>query len=79
MKLVDDMNWENIHLDHIKPVNAFTLDDENEFLDCCHYTNFQPLLAKDNMSKGDKWSKPDEIFWNENIKRKEYLPLYFPI
>jgi hypothetical protein len=39
-------------------------------IDCCHYTNFQPLLAKDNMSKRAKWSETDEIFWNDNIKER---------
>jgi hypothetical protein len=73
--IVGIMNWKNIHLDHIKPVNAFNLDVENEFLNCCHYTNFQPLLAKDNMSKRAKWSETDEIFWNDNI-RKEFTNIY---
>jgi hypothetical protein len=45
-KMIYGMEWDNIHLDHIKPVSKFNLDDETEFLDCCHYTNFQPLLAK---------------------------------
>lgn len=78
-KMIDCMNWDNIHLDHIKPISKFNLDDETEFLDCCHYTNFQPLLAKDNISKSAKWSETDELFWVENIKRKEYLPLYLPV
>jgi hypothetical protein len=30
-KMVDGMEWDNIHLDHIKPVNAFDLDDEECF------------------------------------------------
>jgi hypothetical protein len=30
-KMVDGMEWDNIHLDHIKPVNAFDLDDEEQF------------------------------------------------
>jgi hypothetical protein len=56
-------------------VNAFNLDVENEFLDCCHYTNFQPL-AKDNMSKRAKWSETDEIFWNDNIKERIFTNIY---
>ena len=47
-------------------------------LDCCHYTNFQPLFAKDNKEKGNTWNEIDEIFWNENIKGKECIPLYIP-
>ena len=74
----EGMNWNNIHLDHIKPVSVFNLDNHDDFLDCCHYTNFQPLLAVDNLVKHNKWNETDEIFWNENIKGKEYMILYIP-
>ncbi len=70
------MNWDNIHIDHIKPVNAFNLDDENEFLDCCHYTNMQPLLVKDNLSKKCKWSDENDLYWCNNIINKEYFDIY---
>ena len=53
-KMTEDITLDNIHFDHIKPVSAFNLDDENEFLACCHYLNLQPLLAKDNMYKSCK-------------------------
>jgi hypothetical protein len=79
IKMVDGMTFDNIHIDHIKPVNKFNLEDPEELLKCCHYTNLQPLLANDNMSKSDKWCDTDELFWNENIIYKEYLTLYFPI
>ena len=77
-KMTEDMIFENIHYDHIKPVSAFNMEDEEELLDCCHYSNFQPLLAKDNLRKNCKWNDEDELFWKENIKGKEYLTLYFP-
>jgi hypothetical protein len=77
-KFVEGMTWDNIHLDHIKPVNAFDLDDHDEFLDCCNYTNFQPLLEKDNLIKSNKWSDDDNKFWLQNIKGKECLHLCIP-
>jgi len=70
------MNWDNIHIDHIKPITAFNLNDENEFLDCCNYTNMQPLLAEDNLTKHNKWTDEDNLYWNENIINKEYLNIY---
>ena len=73
-----EMNWNNIHIDHIKPVNSFNLDDEDEFLSCCHYTNLQPLLAEINLNKSCKWSDKDDIYWLENIKDKEYYDIYIP-
>jgi hypothetical protein len=73
------MNWDNIHTDHIKPVNAFDLDDEEEFLKCCHYTNMQPLLADDNLYKSCKWTDQDDMHWNNNIIYKEYFDAYIPV
>jgi lipocalin len=57
------MNWENQgewHLDHIKPMNAFDLLDENEKRYCNHWSNFQPLWGPENISKQDSWTKEDE-------------------
>jgi hypothetical protein len=68
----EGMNWGNIHLDHIKPVSKFNLDNEDEFLQCCNYKNFQPLFAKDNLEKSNKFTKEDEEEW---IKRMEDLTI----
>jgi len=76
--MTTEMNWDNIHLDHIKPISSFNFININELYICCNYTNFQPLFAKDNLSKSNKWNIQDELFWNENIKDKEYLSLYIP-
>jgi hypothetical protein len=78
-KMTEDMTFNNIHIDHIKPVSRFNLQNEDEFLDCCHYTNLQPLLAEDNLIKSNKWNDTNEAFWNENIKGKEYIPIYNPL
>ena len=39
-------------------MSSFDLTDRNQFLQACHYTNLQPLWAKDNICKRDKilWS-----------------------
>jgi hypothetical protein len=46
------MNWDNIHIDHIKPLKLAL--NEKEVLQLNHYTNLQPLLAIDNLKKGSK-------------------------
>ena len=71
------MNWNNIELDHIKPISLFDLNDETDFLNCSNYSNLQPLFKKDNNKKHNKWSMTSEIFWNENIKDNEnYIKIY---
>jgi hypothetical protein len=54
-KFVNGMSWGNRgqwHIDHIVPLaSAKSLD---EVIKLCHYTNLQPLWAKDNLSKGCK-------------------------
>lgn len=55
-KFIDGMNFENYgkwHLDHIKPLALATT--EEEVIKLNHYTNFQPLWAKDNLEKGSKY------------------------
>jgi hypothetical protein len=66
-KMTDEMTIDNIHLDHIKPVSKFNLNNLEEIYECCHWSNIQPLLAKDNLEKNNKWTNEDEINWRTNI------------
>jgi len=57
-KFTEGMSWENHgewHVDHIRPCCSFNLTNEEEQKACFHYTNLQPLWAKDNLSKGGKY------------------------
>jgi hypothetical protein len=59
-KFTTGMSWKNYgkwHIDHIKPCASFDLRKPNEQKKCFHYTNLQPLWAKDNLRKKDKFSK----------------------
>lgn len=59
------MTWENQglwHLDIKRPCAAWDLTKPDEQAGCFHYSNYQPLWAKDNLSKGAKldWSPAAE-------------------
>ncbi len=56
-KFSKGMTWENIHLDHIIPCCAFDLTKESEQLKCFHYSNLQPLFAKDNYKKHHEYAR----------------------
>lgn len=52
----EGMSWENKgawHLDHIIPMAS--AKSEKEAIKLCHYSNFQPLWAIDNLRKGAKY------------------------
>ena len=54
----EEMTWDNHgtvwHIDHIIPLAIFDLTDRGQLLVAVHYTNMQPLLIADNLSKGAK-------------------------
>jgi len=61
----DGMSWDNYgnpngdhtncwHIDHIIPCSSFVLTDPEQQKKCFHYTNLQPLWAKDNIRKHAK-------------------------
>jgi len=64
-KFTDGMSWDNYgrtgwHIDHITPLSSFDLTNEDELAAACHYTNMQPLWARDNIIKGNKIEKDEE-------------------
>lgn len=55
-KFKKGMNWNNRgkwHIDHIMPLSKFRLSNRKHFLQACHYTNLQPLWAKENRIKSN--------------------------
>ena len=55
------MTWDNHgngagewNIDHVQPLASFDLTDSNQCRVACHFTNLQPLWAKDNRTKSDR-------------------------
>jgi len=62
-QFTDGMSWDNKgewHIDHIIPISSAVTEEDVIRLN--HYTNLQPLWAKDNLSKGSKldWVKEEK-------------------
>lgn len=56
-KFAKGMSWENRgkwHLDHVKPLSSFNLMVLEDRQKAFHWSNYQPLWAEDNLSKGAK-------------------------
>lgn len=55
---IEGMSWDNYgiygwHIDHKIPLSS--ANTEEELLSLCHFTNLQPLWAKDNLKKGSSF------------------------
>lgn len=51
------MTWQNYgrwHIDHKLPLFSFDLTDREQLLKAVHYTNLQPMWARENLEKGKK-------------------------
>ena len=56
----EKMTWDNWkidgwHIDHIKPLSKFNLNDPKQVEKAVHYTNLQPLWWRENLEKGAKY------------------------
>jgi hypothetical protein len=65
-QFTEGMSWANVgewHIDHIRPRSSFNYSspDDPEFKQCWSLENLQPLWARDNLVKGDRWHPPGEL------------------
>lgn len=61
-QFTEGMTWGNYgrwHVDHIKPCAMFDFSKPEHQQECFHYSNLQPLWAKDNLKKSDKYREEE--------------------
>lgn len=70
--LYDGMTLENYgdywHLDHVKPVSKYNLQDESQKCECFCWKNIRPYKASKNRMKSNKIIKTDELFQELKVK-----------
>jgi len=69
------MTWENYgkwHIDHKRPCASFELSNPSEQKICFHFSNLQPLWAKDNLKKGASFQ--EQTTNNENPSDFGFCP-----
>ena len=69
-QMTPEMNFNNIHIDHVKPISSFDVTKEEELLEAFNWRNTQPLLKQDNLRKSDKFNERD--YNNQFIKAREF-------
>ena len=48
------MNWQNIEIDHVKPICMSYVSKDDELRKAFCWKNTQPLLKQDHLQKGTK-------------------------
>lgn len=74
-QFVEGMTWDNMgiewHIDHVRPCSSFDFSNDTDISECYHWTNLQPLFARDNISKSNKVDP--SMIANHKILATEYL------
>ena len=47
-----EMNWDNIHIDHVRCISSFDISKDEQLKEAFSYVNTQPLLKENNLKKG---------------------------
>ena len=68
-----EMNWENIEIDHVKPICLFDISDDKRLKEAFNWKNTQTLLKKDHQLKGRKFNFLD--YQLQFIKAYQFIKL----
>ena len=55
-QMTPDMTWNNIQIDHVKPICLFDVTKDEELKEAFNWKNTQPLLKEVHSLKGNKFN-----------------------
>ena len=68
-----EINWSNIHIDHVQPISSFDVSKDEELPEASNWKNTQQVFEKDNFRKGRKFNFLD--YRLQFIKAYQFLKL----
>ena len=68
-----DMTWDNIEVDHVKPICTFDISKNEELREALIWKNTRPLLKKIHQHKGTKFNFID--YQLQFIKAYQFIKL----
>ena len=72
-QMTSDMTWENIEIDHVKPICLFDVSKDDELREAFNWKNTQPLLKEVHQQKGVKLNFLD--YQLQFIKAYQFIKL----
>ena len=72
-QMTPDMTWDNIGIDHVRPISFFDISDNEQLKEAFNWRNTQPLLKEIHRQKGIKFNVLDNQ--NQFIKAYQFLKL----
>ena len=55
-QMTPDMTWDNIEIDHVRPISSFDISDDEQLKEAFNWRNTQPLLKEIHQKKGTKYN-----------------------
>ena len=72
-QMTPDMTWDNIEIDHVRPISSFHISDDEQLKEAFNWRNTQPLLKEIHQKKGTKYKFLD--YRLQFIKSYQFLNL----
>ena len=72
-QMTPDMTWNNIQIDHVKPICLFDITNDEELKEAFNWKNTQPLLKEVHSQKGIKFNLLD--YRLQFIKAYQFIKL----